>query len=55
MQHEIAKSLSVTESLSIVASMVFGKAKPKTKVADKTADTVDGMMAFAREINGIGR
>jgi hypothetical protein len=49
MQFEIAKSLSITESLSLVASMVFGKAKPK---ADKEATTVDAMMAFAREING---
>ena len=49
MQHEIVKSLSVTESLSTVAAMVFGKAG-STKPA---VGTLDGMMSFAREINGI--
>jgi hypothetical protein len=52
MQFEIAKSLSVTESLSLIASMVFGKAKPTKAKADAEAATVDQMMAFAREING---
>jgi hypothetical protein len=55
MQHEIVKSLSVTESLSTIAAMIFGKAgsSPGPTRNAPAVGTLDGMMSFAREINGI--